>query len=44
MLDAIRKRASVRSYRDDPVSEEHLEEILAAALSAPTANNVRPWH
>ncbi len=44
MLDAIRKRASVRSYTDDPVSEEDLEEILAAALSAPTANNVRPWH
>jgi len=43
MLDAIRKRASVRSYSDEPVSEEHLEEILAAALSAPTANNVRPW-
>ncbi|MGC9319523.1 MAG: nitroreductase family protein [Armatimonadota bacterium] len=44
MLDAIRKRSSVRSYTDKPVSEEDLEEILAAALSAPTANNVRPWH
>lgn len=44
MLDAIRKRASVRQYTDEPVSEEDLEEILAAALSAPTANNVRPWH
>jgi len=44
MLEAIRKRASVRAYTDEPVSEEHLEEILSAALSAPTANNVRPWH
>ena len=44
MLDAIRRRASVRAYTDEPVAEEHLEEILTAALSAPTANNVRPWH
>ncbi|MGI5819773.1 MAG: nitroreductase family protein [Armatimonadota bacterium] len=44
MLDAIRKRASVRSYTDEPVSDEQLDAILSAALSAPTANNVRPWH
>jgi nitroreductase len=43
MLEAIRRRASVRAYTDEPVSEEHLEAILQAALSAPTANNVRPW-
>ncbi len=44
MLEAIRKRCSVRSYAETPVSEEDLEAILEAALSAPTANNVRPWH
>lgn len=44
MLDAIRKRCSVRQYSDEPVAEDDLEEILAAALSAPTANNIRPWH
>ncbi|MGD9495879.1 MAG: nitroreductase family protein [Armatimonadota bacterium] len=44
MLDAIGKRCSVRSYTDEPVSEEDLQQVLEAALSAPTANNVRPWH
>ncbi len=44
MLDAIRRRCSIRSYADTPVAEDDLEEILAAALLAPTANNVRPWH
>jgi nitroreductase len=44
MLDAIDRRASVRSYSDEPVSEEQLDAVLEAALSAPSANNVRPWH
>lgn len=44
MLDAIRNRCSVRSYADTPVAEEDLEQILEAALAAPSANNVRPWH
>ncbi len=44
MLDAIAKRCSVRSYLDRPVPEADLQQILEAALSAPTANNVRPWH
>lgn len=44
MLDAIRERCSVRTYTDEPVAEEDLQAILEAALCAPTANNVRPWH
>jgi len=44
MLDAIRQRRSVRQYKPDPVPEEALQEIIAAAFSAPSANNVRPWH
>ncbi len=44
MLDAIRQRCSVRAYTDEPVSEEDLQAVLEAALCAPTANNVRPWH
>jgi len=43
MLDAIAKRCSVRSYTKEPVSDEDLQEVLKAALSAPSANNVRPW-
>lgn len=44
MLDAIKQRHSVRQYKPDPVPEEALKEIIEAAFSAPTANNVRPWH
>jgi nitroreductase len=44
MLEAIAKRCSVRSYTDEPVSEEDLQQVLEAALSAPSANNARPWH
>jgi len=44
MLDVIRKRCSVRSYTDEAVSEQDLQQVLEAALSAPSANNVRPWH
>ncbi len=44
MLDAISRRCSVRSYTDAPVAEEDLRQVLEAALSAPTAINVRPWH
>ncbi|MBU0610446.1 MAG: nitroreductase family protein [Armatimonadetes bacterium] len=44
MLDAIKQRRSVRQYKPDPVPEEMLREIAEAAFSAPSANNVRPWH
>lgn len=44
MLEAIRERRSVRQYRPDPVPPEDLQTIAAAALSAPSANNLRPWH
>jgi nitroreductase len=44
MLDAIEKRRSVRQYKPDPVPDEALREVVEAAFSAPSANNVRPWH
>lgn len=44
MLDAIQTRASVRSYTEEPVAEDDLQQVLEAALSAPSANNARPWH
>jgi nitroreductase len=44
MLKEIWGRTSVRKYKADPVPEEVLQEILEAALHAPTANNARPWH
>lgn len=44
MLDAIKQRRSVRQYKSDPVPAEALQAIAEAALSAPSANNQRPWH
>jgi len=43
VLDAIKQRRSVRSYRPDPVPREVLEQLLAAAIWAPSAHNRQPW-
>jgi nitroreductase len=34
---------SVRSFLPDPVGEEHLEALVAAAQSAPTSSNLQAW-
>lgn len=41
---ALLTRRSVRKYRPDPVSRADLEEILEAALCAPSAINLQHWH
>lgn len=43
-LELATRRRSVRSYRDDPVSEELLATCLEAARLAPSACNAQPWH
>jgi nitroreductase len=42
-LEAIRTRRSVRKYRDQPVPEELVQKLLAAAMNAPSARNGQPW-
>lgn len=42
-LENIMTRTSVRSYTDQPVSEEQVEIMLKAAMAAPTAGNKQPW-
>ena len=42
-LDVIFSRKSVRTYTDQPVSEEQVETLLKAAMAAPTGMNVQPW-
>ncbi|MCD7782188.1 MAG: nitroreductase family protein [Methanosphaera sp.] len=39
VMDAINKRYSVRGYKDQPVENEKLEQILKAAQLAPTGVN-----
>ncbi|MBN2187529.1 MAG: nitroreductase family protein [Dehalococcoidia bacterium] len=41
--EAIRQRRSIRSFRDDPVPDVMVREILEAARLAPSASNRQPW-
>lgn len=42
--DVIRERRSIRKYKtDQDIPQEHLEQILEAAMMAPSARNTRPW-
>ena len=43
-MEAILKRRSVRRYQDMPVPREDLQELLEAALWAPSAVNFQPWY
>jgi len=42
-LENIYTRTSVRAYQDRPVEDEKVEQILRAAMSAPSAVNKQPW-
>jgi nitroreductase len=42
-LENIRTRRSIRKYLDKPVPEGILQQVLAAAMYAPSACNQQPW-
>ncbi|WP_419174525.1 nitroreductase family protein [Desulfosediminicola sp.] len=44
VFDAINTRRSIRSYTDQPVSDEMVQDIIKAGMLAPSAGNQRPWH
>lgn len=44
-IQALLTRRSVRQFIPDaPISDETVETLLRAAMTAPTARNCRPWH
>ncbi|HEX9901745.1 MAG TPA: nitroreductase family protein [Acidobacteriota bacterium] len=43
VLEAIRKRKSIRKYKPDPVPDEVLGRVLEAARLAPSGKNLQPW-
>jgi nitroreductase len=43
VLEVIKGRRSVRSFKPDPIPEEHLKLILEAGLWAPSGGNAQPW-
>lgn len=42
-LEAIATRRSVRSYTSDPVPKARIEELIEAAVAAPSDLNRQPW-
>jgi len=43
VVDAIRKRKSIRGYKTDPVPKAVIRDILDHAVRAPSAVNSQPW-
>lgn len=42
-LEAIGNRRTIRQFKPDPVPTALLEQLLRAAISAPTSGNLQPW-
>lgn len=43
-FDALMTRRSIREYKSDTIPDKLLERILRAAMQAPSARNLQPWH
>ena len=43
IIEAVRKRKSIRGYKPNPVAKEILEKILELARRSPSAMNTQPW-
>ena len=43
VFEAINSRRSIRTYINEPVSEEKIEKLLEAAQLAPSAANRQNW-
>ena len=42
-IEAIMTRRSIRQFTGEPVSDEHIEALMRAAMAAPSAGNQQPW-
>lgn len=43
MKDLLIKRRSIRKYTDAPIEKDKVEQLISAALLAPTSRNTRAW-
>ena len=43
MLKQLETRRSLRRFTNEPVSDQQLEQLLRAAMQAPSARNQQPW-
>jgi nitroreductase len=44
VYEAVRSRRSVRGFTAEPVPQDVLERVLAAASWSPSGSNLQPWH
>lgn len=44
VIEAIKERRAVRSYRPEPVPEATIGRLIEAGRCAPSAGNLQPWH
>lgn len=42
-LDVIAARRSIRRFKDEPIPDDVLQAVLAAATQAPSGKNQQPW-
>jgi nitroreductase len=42
-LEAIAARRSIRAFKQDEISDDAVERLLAAAIQAPSGKNRQPW-
>jgi len=42
--DAIQTKRAIREFRDETLSEEHIERILQAGRRSQSSKNSQPWH
>ncbi|MFT9496830.1 nitroreductase family protein [Anaerosolibacter sp.] len=43
-MKEIFTRRSIRKYQNRPVDQEQIQQLLRAAMYAPSAGNEKPWH
>ena len=43
ILNQITARRSIRSYQEKQVETEKIDQLLQAAMAAPSAMNIKPW-
>jgi len=43
LLDTLRKRRSIRSFTDQIVEQEKIDQLLEMALRSPSSRGLKPW-
>lgn len=44
MMNEIKTRRSIRKYKDKPVEDEKIIQLIESARLAPSGHNTQPWH